>query len=108
MSPRFGRCGPRPATIALIASRKRSRLILDFLGGEGFAAADLARLRAPAGLDLGARTPEEIALSVIGEIVMLRRCGTGLPIRDKAGGHRAEVRQGKVSTTAREPAEAQP
>jgi xanthine dehydrogenase accessory factor len=94
--------------IALIASRKRSRLILDFLGGEGFAAEDLTRLRAPAGLDLGARTPEEIALAVMGEVVMLRRGGTGLPIRDKAGDHRAEAWQGKASTTAREPAEAQP
>ena len=83
-------------TIALIASRKRARLILDFLGGEGFAAAELARLRAPAGLDLGARTPEEIALSVIGEIVMLRRGGTGLPIRDTAGADRAEARQAEA------------
>jgi xanthine dehydrogenase accessory factor len=114
---------PEPArfparTIALIASRKRSRLILDFLGGEGFAASELARLRAPAGLDLGARTPEEIALSVLGEIVMLRRGGTGLPIRDKAGGHRAEAGQGKAQpgkaqpgkagATARQPADAQP
>jgi xanthine dehydrogenase accessory factor len=95
-------------TIALIASRKRSRLILDFLRGEGFTAADLVRLRAPAGLDLAAKTPEEIALSVMGEIVMLRRGGTGLPIRDKAGAQRAEPRQEKSSTTAREPADAQP
>lgn len=95
-------------TIAPIASRKRSRLILDFLRGEGIAADDLARLRAPAGLDLGARTPEEIALSVMGEVVMLRRGGTGLPIRDKAGGHRAGAGQGKAAATARELAEAQP
>jgi xanthine dehydrogenase accessory factor len=95
-------------TIALIASRKRSRLILDFLRGEGFTAADLVRLRAPAGLDLAAKTPEEIALSVMGEVVMLRRGGTGLPIRDKAGAQRAEPRQEKSSTTAREPADAQP
>ena len=94
--------------IALIASRKRSRLILDFLRGEGFAAEDLARLHAPAGLDLGARTPEEIALSVIGEIVMLRRGGTGLPIREKAADHRAETGRGKAGATARQPAEAQP
>lgn len=70
--------------IALIASRKRSRLILEFLHGEGFAEEDLARLRAPAGLDLGARTPEEIALSVLGEAVMLRRGGSGRPMRDEA------------------------
>ncbi|MBV8362364.1 MAG: XdhC family protein [Deltaproteobacteria bacterium] len=63
--------------IALIASRKRSRLVMDYLRDEGVAQDDLARVRAPAGLDLGARTPEEIALSIISEIVLIRRGGTG-------------------------------
>lgn len=63
--------------VALIASRKRSRLVLDFLRQEGFGDRDLARVHAPAGLDFGARTPEEIALSVMSEIVMLRRGGSG-------------------------------
>jgi xanthine dehydrogenase accessory factor len=63
--------------VALIASSKRSRLVLDFLREEGFGEGYLARVRAPAGLDLGARTPEEIALSVVSEIVMLRRRGSG-------------------------------
>ena len=78
--------------VAVIASRKRSRLVSDFLRGEGFAEEELARLRAPAGLDLGARTPEEIALSVIGEIVMLRRGGSGRPRRDAAA-HRTGPRR---------------
>lgn len=69
--------------IALIASRKRSRLVLDYLRQEGFSEADLERVMAPSGLDLGARSPEEIALCVISEIVMLRRHGTGLRMRDK-------------------------
>ncbi len=64
--------------VALIASGKRSRLVLDSLRGEGFGEGDLARVHAPAGLDLGARTPEEIALSVMSEIVMLRRGGSGV------------------------------
>ena len=68
--------------MALIASGKRAGLVLDFLRGEGFTDEDLRRVRAPAGLDLGARTPEEIALSVLGEIVMLRRGGRGGPQRD--------------------------
>jgi xanthine dehydrogenase accessory factor len=63
--------------IALIASRKRSGLVLDFLRQEGFTAEQLARVHAPAGLDLGARSPEEIALSVVSEIVMQHRGGTG-------------------------------
>jgi xanthine dehydrogenase accessory factor len=78
--------------VAVIASRKRSRLVLDFLRGEGFAEEELARLRAPAGLDLGARTPEEIALSVMGEIVMLRRGGSGRPRCDTAA-HRTRPRR---------------
>ncbi|MFC7694299.1 XdhC family protein [Paeniroseomonas aquatica] len=65
--------------IAIIASRKRASLMCDFLRGEGFTDRELARLRAPAGLDLGAWTPAEIALSILAEIVMLRRGGSGLP-----------------------------
>lgn len=71
--PRLLRAGVRH--VALIASHKRSRLVLDFLRQEGFGEDCLARVRAPAGLDLGARTPEEIALAVVSEIVMLRRGG---------------------------------
>ncbi|MEU5210072.1 XdhC/CoxI family protein [Streptomyces sp. NPDC020742] len=41
---------------------------------------ELARLRSPIGLDLGARTPEETALSIAAEIVALRQGGTGLPL----------------------------
>lgn len=69
--------------IALIASRKRSRLVLDYLRHEAFSEEDLQRVMAPSGLDLGARTPEEIALCVISEIVMMRRHGTGLRMCDK-------------------------
>jgi xanthine dehydrogenase accessory factor len=69
--------------VALIASRKRSRLVLDYLRREGFGEVDLGRVMAPSGLDLGARSPEEIALCVISEIVLVRRGGTGLRMRDK-------------------------
>jgi len=69
--------------IALIASRKRSRLVLDYLRQEGFSDDELHRVMAPSGLDLGARTPEEIALCVISEIVMVRRGGSGARMRDK-------------------------
>jgi xanthine dehydrogenase accessory factor len=69
--------------IALIASRKRSRLVLDYLRREGMGDQELDRVMAPSGLDLGARTPEEIALCVMSEIVLVRRGGTGLRMRDK-------------------------
>lgn len=69
--------------IALIASRKRSRLVLDFLQEKGFSSPDIERVMAPAGLDLGARTPEEIALAVISQIVLVRRRGSGLAKREQ-------------------------
>jgi xanthine dehydrogenase accessory factor len=69
--------------IALIASRKRSRLVLDYLREEGIGEEQIARVMAPSGLDLGARTPEEIALCVMSEIVLVRRGGSGMRMRDK-------------------------
>ena len=69
--------------VALIASRKRSKLVMEYLREEGFAQSELERVRAPAGLDLGAKTPEEIALCVLSEMVLIRRHGSGLPMREK-------------------------
>jgi xanthine dehydrogenase accessory factor len=69
--------------IALIASTKRARLVLDYLRSQGASEEDLARVRAPAGLDLGARTPEEIALSVVAEMVLVRRRGRGGLMRER-------------------------
>ena len=63
--------------IALIASKKRSGLVLDYLRDEGVADSALKVVHAPAGIDLGASTPEEIALSVLAQIVMVRRNGSG-------------------------------
>ncbi|GAA2198033.1 XdhC/CoxI family protein [Streptomyces bangladeshensis] len=50
------------------------------LRAEGLTERELARLRSPIGLDLGARTPEETALSIAAEIVATRRGGTGVPL----------------------------
>jgi xanthine dehydrogenase accessory factor len=78
--------------IALIASRKRSRLVLDYLRQEGMGDQEIERVMAPSGLDLGARTPEEIALCVMSEIVLVRRGGTGLRMRDKLRDEREKPR----------------
>jgi xanthine dehydrogenase accessory factor len=61
------------AYVALIASRHRSRLVLDFLLATGIPADKVEKVWAPAGLDLGAATPEEIALSIMSQMVALRR-----------------------------------
>ncbi|MFE1586841.1 XdhC family protein [Streptomyces sp. NPDC059402] len=52
---------------------------------------ELSRLRSPIGLDLGARTPEETALSIAAEIVALRRGGTGAPLTGGAAPIHREV-----------------
>jgi xanthine dehydrogenase accessory factor len=66
--------------IALVSSRKRANLVLTRLAQEGFPASSLAKVRAPAGLDLGAKLPEEISLSIVSEMVLVRRGGRGEPL----------------------------
>jgi xanthine dehydrogenase accessory factor len=51
----------------------------------GLGDAELARLRSPIGLDLGASTPQQVALSICAEITALASGGTGLPLRDTFG-----------------------
>lgn len=71
------------AYVALIASQHRAKLVLDYLAAERVPADKVARIFAPAGLDLGAVTPEEIALSILSQIVALRRGGTTRPLNLK-------------------------
>lgn len=71
------------AYVALVASAHRSRLVLDYLLAEGMAPEKVESVWAPAGLDLGAATPEEIALSIISQIVVLRRGGNIAALKDR-------------------------
>jgi xanthine dehydrogenase accessory factor len=59
--------------VGLVASRRRGQGVLGELRSDGVAAELLDRIDTPAGLDIGARTPEEIALSILAKIVSLRR-----------------------------------
>jgi xanthine dehydrogenase accessory factor len=68
------------AYVALVASRHRAKLVLDYLAVAGLPPQKIASVRAPAGLDLGAATPEEIALSIMSEMVALRRGGSITPL----------------------------
>ena len=56
--------------------------IVSKLVEEGFDTSALERIHAPVGLDIGAETPEEIAVSVAAELVMLDRGGHGTPLKD--------------------------
>ena len=59
--------------VALVGSRKKAEALRRRLREDGVPEARIARLRAPAGLDINAIEPGEIALSILGEIVRLRR-----------------------------------
>lgn len=61
--------------VAFVGSRKKAAVLKEKMRDRGVAEERIAALRAPAGLDLGAITPEEIALSILAEIVALRRRG---------------------------------
>lgn len=63
----------RPAYLGVVASRKRFAQLRETLVARGVSAEALDRIRNPAGLDIGARLPEEVALSIVAEIVQLRR-----------------------------------
>ncbi len=65
--------------IGMIGSRRRTTTIREHLRREGVAAEFLRRVHSPIGLDIGAQTPEEIALAILAEIVLARRGGTGAP-----------------------------
>jgi len=62
-----------PAYLGVIASGKRFAQLRDALLARGVASEALARVTAPAGLDIGARSPEEIAVSIMAQIVERRR-----------------------------------
>ena len=59
--------------VGLVASRKRADAVMTDLRSRGLPAETLRRIKAPAGLDIGAVTPEEIALSIMAEIIQVRR-----------------------------------
>jgi xanthine dehydrogenase accessory factor len=65
--------------VGLVASRKRGEAVLDALRDDGVDKTLLARIDTPAGLDIGARTPAEIALSILASIIEVRRRSSTTP-----------------------------
>jgi xanthine dehydrogenase accessory factor len=71
--------GTAAAYIGMIGSRRKVAAIFDHLRADGVAEDQLARVHAPIGLDLGGRSPAEIALAILAEIVQVRYGGPGRP-----------------------------
>ncbi len=65
------------AYVGLIGSRRRVRFVLEMLGARGVPRNRLEEVFTPIGLPIGAESPEEIALSIVSELVCLRRKGAG-------------------------------
>ena len=63
--------------IGMIGSRAKCQTIVEHLAADGITEAQLSRVYAPIGLDLGGPTPQEIALAILAEIVAVRRGGSG-------------------------------
>jgi xanthine dehydrogenase accessory factor len=63
--------------VGLIGSKRRTNIVIDNLRRAGFAEERLKAIRAPIGLDIGAVTPEEVALAIIAEIVAERHSRAG-------------------------------
>lgn len=62
----------RAGYVGMIGSRSKRDAIFDALIEEGFSRRDLARVHAPIGLPIGAETPEEIAVCILGELIQVR------------------------------------
>ena len=77
--------GSQAGYVGLVASPRRGRTVIDYLRGKGISSEALQRVKYPAGVDIGAETPEEIALSILTEIVQRMRADSrGVPLAPAA------------------------
>ena len=83
--------------VGLVASARRAAVVLDALREQGVAAEELARVRSPAGRDLGPSTQEEIAVAILAELVDWRH-GLAAPARRRPPGRRRPRRRPRRST----------
>ena len=81
--------------VGLIGSRRKIRLIFDNLRAAGIREADLERVTAPVGLDIGSQTVPEIAISIVAELIARRNVG-----ERRAGGARQREMPARVDASA--------
>jgi xanthine dehydrogenase accessory factor len=77
--------GTNAGYVGMIGSASKVQKIFRALLREGASPETLRQVHAPIGIDLGAETPDEIALSIAAELQMWRRGGTGASLREQAG-----------------------
>ena len=70
----------RPDYVGLIGSKRRTSIVIERLREVGIPDEQLRNIHAPIGLDIGAVSPEEVALAILAEIIAERRGGTGAPL----------------------------
>jgi len=78
------------AYVGMIGSLRRVGTVLTHLAREGYGRDALERVHTPIGLDIGAETPEEIAVSIVAELIGVRRGGTGRKLSEL---RRAKIRE---------------
>jgi xanthine dehydrogenase accessory factor len=78
------------AYVGMIGSRRRTATVLRLLAEEGLPEEALAAVHTPIGLDIGAETPEEIALAILAEMVLVRKGGTGVKLSTLASRRQAD------------------
>lgn len=79
---------PKPAYIGMIGSRRKVTSLFEDLRQEGVSEEELKSVHAPIGLDIGAQTPSEISVSIMSEIIMVRRFGYSSGLKTHQGGKR--------------------
>jgi xanthine dehydrogenase accessory factor len=98
--PVFGEVHGKPIKyLGAIGSRRTHRARLERLAGQGWSEDELAAIFGPVGLDIGAETPAEMAVSILGEIIQARYgAGSGLSLRGETG--RVHKQRGDEAGTA--------
>lgn len=69
-----------PDYAGMIGSKRRTSIVIERLRAAGTPEEQLKNIHAPIGLDIGAVSPEEVALAILAEIIAQRRGGTGTPL----------------------------
>lgn len=101
--------GTSPRYLGLVASKEKARSLFQYLRDKGAPAEHLDRINVPAGLELGGETLPEIALSVMAEIVRLRRHAAEEPAQPAIGSTRAPMpvmqagAQGQTNAQTKDP-----